>query len=476
MTHHKSLQNSTLQLQAQNLFYVDMESLGPGDPGCRVRLSSYGSKGSVELHVELENRSKRAMALPLGSFTAGSSSSCILAAFLQSLGNDGTWRSAAVLQPRGYATQQAALFLPAFQAVKMPISGKVVNLGRFGGVALRVGGDAPNAAEVLVALGEDIGQNGQTGQSQMSKPLVRFTVGKPLKTSRVDTNPVWIGPHEPRQPRRYTTFDTEIVSDVCDLAVFDDVDAKHAPRMQTRRLQAFQHSLSPELPVPKHHCDHENAPRLSEAGPRRSTFSGFRSARIPLQSRPATVPAESALQAEDTALQARKQSDSGEHPDSTEKPLRLKSPALPSLTVIHHGTTWRKLGRRQDILADPILLELAEAACNNALHSSAIALMGRCFQGRLGQRFADALRSLGYKVILGNALVSWVSAFEDSNDIADVVLVAHWTSLPSCIGILQAHALRSAVVLCDHCDEASAMAEAKSLPCPWQVVPSLIFN
>ena len=247
-TTSKSLQNSTVQLQAQNLFYVDMEPLGLGDPGCRVRLSSYGSKGRVELHVELENRSKRAMALPLGSFTAGSSSSCILAAFLQSLGNDGTWRSAAVLQPRGYATQQTALFLPAFQAVKMPISGKVVNLGRFGGVALRVGGDAPNAAEVLVALG-DIGQNGQNGQSQMSKPLVRFTVGKPLKTSRVDTNPVWIGPHEPRQPRRYTTFDTEIVSDVCDLAVFGRCWCKTRPTDANSKASSI-----PTFTVPRTSC------------------------------------------------------------------------------------------------------------------------------------------------------------------------------------------------------------------------------
>ena len=124
---------------------------GSGCRECRVKLSSYGSREHVELHVELENRSRRALSLALGSFTAGSSSSCILSASLQSC-LDGTWKSACVLQPRGHTKRRAAMFLPAFQAVKMRILGKVVSLGRFGGLALRVGGDAPNAAEVLLPL------------------------------------------------------------------------------------------------------------------------------------------------------------------------------------------------------------------------------------------------------------------------------------------------------------------------------------
>ena len=206
----------------------------------------------------------------------------------------------------------------------------------------------------------------------------------------------------------------------------------------------------------------------------RSTFSGLRSARMKLRSRPNTVPA-----IVDSEVQAEPPSELADPSGLGNKPPRSQrgSPrsALPSLTVIHHGTAWRNLGRSQDVLADPVLLELAEAA--SGARNVSIALTGRCFLGRLGQRFADALRSLGYKVILGNALlVSWVSAHEDSNDIAELVLVAHWKSLHSCIGILQSHVLRKAVILCDHCDEASAMAEAKTLPCSWQVVPSLIFN
>ena len=452
---------------------MELEQPSPdsGGSGCRVKLSSYGSRDRVELHVELENRSRRALSLALGSFTAGSSSSCILSASLQSC-LDGTWKSACVLQPRGYAKQRAAMFLPAFQAVKMRILGKVVSLGRFGGLALRVGGDAPNAAEVLLPL-TSTEVEGLEEPNQL-KPLLRFTVGKPVKTLQVDPKPVWIGPHEARQPRRYSTFETEVVSEVCELAMCDDSDAKLAPRMQTRRLQAFQRSLSPQLPVPRHHEDIQEDKPSSVPDPMRSTFSGLRSARMKLRSRPNTVPA-----IVDREVQAEPPSELADPSGLGNKPPRSQrgSPrsALPSLTVIHHGTAWRNLGRSQDVLADPVLLELAEAA--SGARNVSIALTGRCFLGRLGQRFADALRSLGYKVILGNALlVSWVSAHEDSNDIAELVLVAHWKSLHSCIGILQSHVLRKAVILCDHCDEASAMAEAKTLPCSWQVVPSLIFN
>ena len=278
---------------------MELEQPSPdsGGSGCRVKLSSYGSRERVELHVELENRSRRALSLALGSFTAGSSSSCILSASLQSC-LDGTWKSACVLQPRGYAKQRAAMFLPAFQAVKMRILGKVVSLGRFGGLALRVGGDAPNAAEVLLPL-TSTEVEGLEEPNQL-KPLLRFTVGKPVKTLQVDPKPVWIGPHEARQPRRYSTFETEVVSEVCELAMCDDSDAKLAPRMQTRRLQAFQRSLSPQLPVPRHHEDIQEDKPSSVPDPMRSTFSGLRSARMKLRSRPNTVPAivDSEVQAE----------------------------------------------------------------------------------------------------------------------------------------------------------------------------------
>ena len=63
---------------------LEQPSPASGGSGCRVKLSSYGSRERVELHVELENRSQRALSLALGSFTAGSSSSCILSASLQS--------------------------------------------------------------------------------------------------------------------------------------------------------------------------------------------------------------------------------------------------------------------------------------------------------------------------------------------------------------------------------------------------------
>eukprot|EP00438_Fugacium_kawagutii_P009264 Skav235214 [mRNA] locus=scaffold3995:25992:31942:+ [translate_table: standard] len=414
------------------------------DSGCKVRLCSYGRKSDVELHVEVENRSRRALSLSFGSFTAGSSSSCILAASLQSRHTDGTWRSACVLQPRGYAKQHTALFVPAFQGVKMRILGKVVNLGRFGGYALRVGGDAPNAAEVLLPLAAVASlQEGQ--EQQLLKPQLRFTISKPQKTLQENRKPVWIGPYEALQPRRYSMLESEIISEVCELTICD-ADHKLAPRMQTRRLQAFQHSLSPELPLPRHH-DVDAKPSSEFETVRRSTFSGFRSARLQLRNRPNTVPALADIPA-------------CELPSSTRNSPKPPRSPLPSL---------RNLGRSQDVLADPVLLELAEAASGSK--SCTMALTGQCFWGRLGQRFADAMRSLGYKVLLGDAsLVSWVSAHEDSNEIAKLVLVAHWKCLQSCIGILRSHELRKAVVLCDHCDEASARAEAKTLPCSWQVV------
>ena len=434
-----------------------MEELSRGSKGCSVKLSSYGSKEHVELHVELENRSRRALSLALGSFAAGSSNSCILAGCLQS-SVDGTWQSACILQPRGYTKQRCAMFLPAFQAVKLRILGQVVQLGRCGS-ALRVGGDVANAAEVLLPLGD--------------KPLLRFVVGKPVKTLQ-DPKPVWIGPHEAQnQPRKYSTFEKEICSEVCELTMDHP---KIAPKMQTRRLQALQHSLSPELPIPKHH----EAKASLEPSPRRSTFSGFCSARLELRGRPNTVPAVPGIKSEaHEASESSKPSRQPSDPKGPRAPSRgpsysPRASPLPSLTVIHHSTTWRNLGRRQDVLADPVLLELAEAV-SGASHF--IALIGRCFRGRLGQRFADALRALGYKVILGNAsLVSWVSAHEDSKIFAELVLVAHWKSLQSSMAILQSTIVHKAVVLCDHCDQVTAMAEAKVLPCSWQVVPSLLFN
>lgn len=342
-----------------------------------------------------------------------------------------------------------AMFLPPWQAIKMPISGKIVDTGRFSGFALRFGGSSAVEAEVLLPL---------DGLRQVRCHLEG--------AKSLTGNPVWIGPHQAVQVQ--TTWEGEASSQSCEIPPNHTLPA---PKMQTRRQQAFQRSLSPELPVPRHHEARDLVPKLRPASDQRTFRSSIR-VRPRNVSRPATVPAcVESKHVHDTSI------DSIPSTKAVAKES-VKSPQLPSLTVIDHGTSWRKLGRKLDVLADPVLLELAEQASKQASRAgSFLALIGECFHGRVGQRFADAIRALGYKVIYGNAaLLSWASAREDSNDRAELVLVVHWKSLKGCIGVLQSHVLRGVVVLCDHCDEAFAKAEAKSLPCPWQVMQSLIFN
>ena len=325
-------------------------------------------------------------------------------------------------------------------------AGKIVDTGRFSGFALRFG-SAASEAEVLLPL-DDL-------------RLVRchFAGGKPLMA-----NPVWVGPHQAVQLQ--AAWEGETSSQACEIGTCHTLPA---PKMQTRRLQAFQRSLSPELPVPKHHEARDlTVPKLRPSEQRKLN-------QLTVRPRPATVPNPKPL--DESAGASTKEVNIV--PKMAGKTVRLKSPQLPTkcLTVIHHGTTWRQLGRRLDVLADPVLLELAEQASSHSPAGSFLALIGECFHGRLGQRFADAIRALGYKVIYGNAsLLAWAAAREDSNEMAELVLVAHWKSLQSCIGLLKPHVLLGAVVLCDHCDEAWAKAEAKSLPCRWQVMQSLIFN
>ena len=101
-----------------------MEEAGKGASASPLlRLSSWRKDEDVELRLEVSNRSGEALILPLGSFTAGTKSGTVLAASLQSQQADGTWKPACVLQPRNCARHCMAMFLPPWQAIKMPIIG-----------------------------------------------------------------------------------------------------------------------------------------------------------------------------------------------------------------------------------------------------------------------------------------------------------------------------------------------------------------
>ena len=73
----------------------------------------------MELQLELANRGARPLALYLGHLAPGGA---VLAAGLQSE-TLGGWAKSCVLHCRGKAKQCMAMFLPAWQAVKMPILG-----------------------------------------------------------------------------------------------------------------------------------------------------------------------------------------------------------------------------------------------------------------------------------------------------------------------------------------------------------------
>ncbi|CAJ1348031.1 unnamed protein product [Effrenium voratum] len=422
-----------------------------------LRISLRGfSLTTVELHLELENRSSKPVALPLGLFTVGTCGSTALAAGLQSVEGD-EWRSAKVLRPRNYPQQPMAIFLPPWQAVKMPIHGKVMDTGRFGGSALCVGGECPKASEVLLPL-------------EASRQRLRFCV-----EGCTPARPAWVGPYEPKVVPK--TWEGRWVSEPCDLL------PEQAPKIQAR-TQALQHCLAPELPVPRHHEVKETPQEVAKPASR-----GFRSRRFrpsaggfnPKMETPALLDDSTRPNSEEgtagvlAAPAALADEEEAVTVVSREEPEKRKKQTLPSLTVLQHGTTWRKLSRKLDVFADPILLELAEGAASLSPPPSALALVSDCFQSRMGQRFADALRCVGYKVLLGeNPLTSWAAAREDSNSPEGIVLLAHWRRLASASVVQQV--LRGAVVLCDHQDEAAARAQAKLLPCRWRVMSSVIFD
>merc|ERR1712151_314332 len=71
-------------------------------------------------------------------------------------------------------------------------------------------------------------------------------------------------------------------------------------------------------------------------------------------------------------------------------------PRLPGITArmtpsaTNHATQWRSLCRDQDPLADPLVLELAEAVESSNAQYATLALCGAWLKSRVGQRFATA--------------------------------------------------------------------------------------
>jgi len=155
---------------------------------------------------------------------------------------------------------------------------------------------------------------------------------------------------------------------------------------------------------------------------------------------------------------------------------------------LDYSARWRSLPRRQDPLADPLLLELAEEICSLGVPGATVAICGDRLRTRSGQRFLGAVRALGAKVLPApdsRALAAWAEAPRMPDVVEGLVLVADWRALPSCLSVLRRSEeergllleLLGVGILCDRREEQEATSAGSSaeLHCRWRVLPSLAF-
>lgn len=154
-----------------------------------------------------------------------------------------------------------------------------------------------------------------------------------------------------------------------------------------------------------------------------------------------------------------------------------------------HGSRWRCLGRQQDPLANPLLLELAEAIVSIRSGPSLVALCTERLKTRTGRRFVDAIRALGARVMPMpdvRALAEWAEAPRALGAVGNgLVLIADWWVLGNCCSIVcearedrvLADSLLGTIALCEPREESAATDAAAllGLACPCRVLPSLAF-
>ena len=152
------------------------------------------------------------------------------------------------------------------KAIQMPIVGDVLDVGRFGGLVVRIGGQSPSSTEVLLPVCDRPSE-----MDPNPRRLVRFT----LEPQELSTAPIsWVGPYEPVEPAP-PTFQEKLHTEPCEVILRRSFKGPssvkshvlYQDRCPLRRPLIYQHSLVPSL---------KNAPRRTRTqkprppGPRRA--------------------------------------------------------------------------------------------------------------------------------------------------------------------------------------------------------------
>ena len=166
----------------------------------------------------------------------------------------------------------------------MPIVGEVLDVGRFGGLVVRIGGQSPSSTEVLLPVCE---RPSETAPNP--RRLVRFT----LEPQELSTGAIsWVGPYEPLQPSP-PSLQEKLHTEPCEVIVRRSSKGPstvkshvlYQDRCPLRRPLIYQHSLVPSL---------TDAPRRTQKpkprGPKRRAF------RPKLPSRPPERPQSQGLE------------------------------------------------------------------------------------------------------------------------------------------------------------------------------------
>jgi len=162
----------------------------------------------VTLFLLLENWSASSLVIALGNHSPGTSCSAALAAAglrceVHRRSGETDWVESLILEPRGANLRQRAIFMPPWQATRLPLVGAVVSAGSFSGPAIRFGGQRGDAAEILLPLSEP-GRE-VSSDSWPLRPRLRFVLqglGRELATN---LGPIcFVGPHEPREATHRT--------------------------------------------------------------------------------------------------------------------------------------------------------------------------------------------------------------------------------------------------------------------------------
>lgn len=162
-------------------------------------------------------------------------------------------------------------------------------------------------------------------------------------------------------------------------------------------------------------------------------------------------------------------------PDSAAAHSFLTSarPAAHRKQGLEHGATWRGLDRKQDLMADPVLLDLAELIHAHRAPGAVVALCGARVLSRTGQRLATELQALGMRLVRAREvrnLASWLE-IPRRGKLEELTIVAHWQVMEQFLTALDSASLRRGpqftlrrvVVLCERREESDASKAALGL-------------